>query len=232
MSHFDVVPVPKETYSRWTYPPFDGAIDAEKRFVYGRGASDCKDLVTAQYEALSLLLASGFKPRRTIILAHGIDEETTGRNGARRLAPALEQQYGKDSMLMIVDEGDSSLRLFGQAFALPGTAEKGYLDIEVAVGVKGGHSSVPPRHTGIGIAADAIKAIETHAKDEDFAPTFGASDDPILQFHMCAAEHADKYPAKWKKLIKKMDWKGLSKAFAGFMPEGEGQLIYSGSQIT
>lgn len=219
MSHFDVVPVPKETYSRWTYPPFSGTIDEERKFVYGRGASDCKDLMTAQYEALSLLLESGFQPKRTIILAHGNDEETTGRNGARKLAPYIESVYGKDSMFMVVDEGDSSEKLFGSAFALPGVAEKGYLDVEVAVGVKGGHSSIPPRHTGIGIAAEAIQAIESHALDKDFAAAFKTEDDPVLQFLMCASEHAKEFPKVWSKLVKKRDWGNLAKKFAEYKPE-------------
>ena len=34
MSHLDVVPVPRETLNRWTYPPFAGQIDSD--FVYGR----------------------------------------------------------------------------------------------------------------------------------------------------------------------------------------------------
>lgn len=230
MSHFDVVPVPKETYSRWTYPPFSGTIDEKGEFVYGRGASDCKDLMTAQYEAISLLLQSGFQPRRTIILAHGNDEETTGRNGARKLAPYLESLYGKDPMFMIVDEGDSSERLFGSAFALPGVAEKGYLDVEVAVGVKGGHSSVPPRHTGIGIAAEAIQAIEAHALDEDLAATFKTEDDPILQFLMCASEHAQTFPKSWTKLVKKRDWRALAKKFAEYKPEMKGEYHCSSAR--
>jgi Gly-Xaa carboxypeptidase len=223
MSHFDVVPAPKETYSRWTYPPFSGAIDDEGKYVHGRGAGDCKNLMTAQYEALSLLLQSGFQPRRTIILAHGNDEETTGRNGARKLSPYIESIYGRDSILMIVDEGVENMKMFGQAWALPGTAEKGYLDVEVTVAVKGGHSSVPPRHTGIGIAADIIKVIEAHSQDQDFAPSFG-KEDPILQFHVCAAENAKGYPKAWSKLVKKKNWNALAKKFADYEPEAKGAL--------
>lgn len=73
MSHIDVVPVEQATLSRWTHPPFSGHFDGE--FVWGRGASDDKTLVIAQYEALSDLLEKGWKPERTVILAHGFDEE-------------------------------------------------------------------------------------------------------------------------------------------------------------
>lgn len=90
-----------------------------------RPPSDCKSLLISQYEALRLLLADGFQPRRTVILSHGFDEETTGEQGALQLSKHLEQRYGHDSMLMLIDEGESSMRYFGRSFAVPATNEKG-----------------------------------------------------------------------------------------------------------
>ena len=46
--------------------------------------------------------------------------------------------------------------------ALVGIAEKGYVSIELAVEAEGGHSSMPPRHTAIGILARAIDRLEKH----------------------------------------------------------------------
>jgi Gly-Xaa carboxypeptidase len=40
------------------------------------------------------------------------------------------------------------IKMFGTVAALPGVAEKGYLDVVVDVTSPGGHSSVPPDHTG------------------------------------------------------------------------------------
>lgn len=46
------------------------------------------------------------------------------------------------------DEGVAGIeRRFGTDFALPATAEKGYVDVTVTVNVPGGHSSTPPDHT-------------------------------------------------------------------------------------
>lgn len=216
------MPAEDETSSRWSYPPFAGAIDAERQFVHGRGASDCKDLLTAQYEALTLLLEQGFPPRRTIILAHGQDEETSGRQGAQKLAPYLEERYGKDSMLMILDEGIGSMRFFGRAFALACSSEKGYLDVTVSVATKGGHSSFPPQHTGIGIAAEIIQAVEAHSQDDALAPRFGGENDPILQFHALAAKYTPGYPPAWKQLLEKRDWRTLASQFSQMMPEAKG----------
>ncbi len=36
---------------------------------------------------------------------------------------------------------------FGSIFAMPGIAEKGYVDVQVEVATAGGHSSIPPDHT-------------------------------------------------------------------------------------
>jgi len=55
------------------------------------------------------------------------------------------------------DEGIAGLEeRYGSLFALPATAEKGYMDVTVQVETPGGHSSYPPEHTasewkGIGV---------------------------------------------------------------------------------
>jgi acetylornithine deacetylase/succinyl-diaminopimelate desuccinylase-like protein len=57
-------------------------------------------------EGITHLLESGWKPRRTVILSHGNDEEEVGaRRGQGHIAPVLEERYGKDGILMLVDEG-------------------------------------------------------------------------------------------------------------------------------
>jgi Gly-Xaa carboxypeptidase len=44
---------------------------------------------------------------------------------------------------MLVDEGSEMQTLWGQLYATPAVAEKGYLDVEIRVETLGGHSSVP-----------------------------------------------------------------------------------------
>jgi len=66
-------------------------------------------------EAITDLLEKGFKPRRTLILSHGFDEEEVfARRGQGTIAPFLEKRYGKDGILMVIDEGsgtDDDVRL-------------------------------------------------------------------------------------------------------------------------
>lgn len=122
---------PPATFDRWTHPPYSGFNDGT--FIWGRGASDDKTLLVGQYSALTLLLQDkNWVPRRTIILAHGFDEEEVhARQGAVEIGKWLEKKYGKDSILLAIDEGTSLLDGFGLEFAGPATSEKGYLDVQV-----------------------------------------------------------------------------------------------------
>ncbi|KAF4621523.1 hypothetical protein G7Y89_g14552 [Cudoniella acicularis] len=161
MAHSDVVPAPESTLDRWTYPPFSGHYDGE--YIWGRGSEDDKSNLIAILTAIDCLLNANFKPRRTVIVAVGFDEEggAPGGYGARSLAAHLLDVYGEDGMEIILDEGIASIEEhFGTEFALPATAEKGYLDVCVTVDTQGGHSSTPPDHTSIGYLANIIQEIE------------------------------------------------------------------------
>ena len=46
----------------------------------------------------------------------------------------------------------------------------GYFDVKVTVETEGGHSSVPPDHTGIGILSKIISAIEGHPYEPELTP--------------------------------------------------------------
>jgi len=103
MAHQDVVPVPASTVDAWTHPPFSGHFDG--KFIWGRGSSDCKNQLIAEMEVIELLLDAGYKPKRTIVLSFGFDEEISGREGAGSLAPFLIDRYGENGVAAVVDEG-------------------------------------------------------------------------------------------------------------------------------
>lgn len=169
MAHQDVVPVPKVTESRWKYPPYSAHYDG--RFVWGRGASDCKNVLIGVLEAFETLLEKDFTPKRTIMAGFGFDEEISGPQGARFIAQHLQETKGKDSVDLIIDEGGLGIRdMDGATFALPGLGEKGYFDARITVETAGGHSSVPPDHTGIGILSQIVSAIEANPYEPDLSP--------------------------------------------------------------
>ncbi|RMZ73809.1 peptidase family M20 M25 M40 [Pyrenophora seminiperda CCB06] len=196
MAHQDVVPVPESTVKQWSHPPFSGHYDG--KFVWGRGASDCKNQLMAIMNAVEALVAAGFTPKRTLILSFGFDEEISGREGAQHLAGYLLKKLGHNSIASIVDEGAVNVESWGANFAIPGVAEKGYIDVDIVVRMPGGHSSIPPAHNGIGVASELITLIEANAYEPHLA-----DENPYLALLQCGAEHAPDFPRPLAKLLHK-----------------------------
>ncbi|KAF2735266.1 vacuolar carboxypeptidase-like protein Cps1 [Polyplosphaeria fusca] len=200
MAHQDVVPVAEATIGQWAHPPFSGFYDG--KFIWGRGASDCKNTLVGILEAVEGLIEAGFTPRRTLVLSFGFDEEISGQEGANHLAPFLVKRYGHHGVVAIVDEGATYAESWGASFAIPGVAEKGDIDVDVVVRLPGGHSSIPPEHTGIGVAAELISLIEANPYEPHLDER-----NPFLGLLECGAEHAPDFPKKLKKLLHKRDAK-------------------------
>ena len=83
-------------------------------------------------ETLELLLAR-VPTKRSILAAFGFDEEASGYHGAAHIGKYLEETFGQDSVYALIDEGAGLTvqELTNTIVALPGTAEKGYVDIQV-----------------------------------------------------------------------------------------------------
>ncbi|KAK0621858.1 hypothetical protein B0T17DRAFT_579812 [Bombardia bombarda] len=194
MAHQDTVPVPPETLSAWIHPPWGGVYDG--RYIWGRGASDCKNQLIAALETIELLIQADFAPKRTILLSFGFDEESSGDHGAKKLSAFIQDRYGKDSLAVIVDEGATFETTWGTVFAKPGTAEKGATDVSITVRMPGGHSSIPADHTSIGVLAELITQIESAQY-----PTSLAEINPYYAQLQCGAAHSPSFPATIKKLL-------------------------------
>lgn len=194
LAHYDVVPVPNATVGAWTHPPFSGYYDG--KLIWGRGASDCKNQLIAIMEAMELFLEAGYKPKRSVVLSFGFDEESNGRRGAGHLAPFLFKRYGKGGVAAIVDEGAQFQRAWGRTFAVTGTGEKGATDVHITIRMPGGHSSIPSDHTSIGVLSELIAKIES----EQY-PTYLTDDNPYLGQLQCGAANSADFPKKLKKLL-------------------------------
>jgi len=134
MAHQDVVPVLPGTEVDWDYPPFDGTI--AEGYV--------------------------FQPRRTVYIAFGHDEEIGGKQGAAEIAELLRSRGIR--LEYVLDEGGSIIQNFIPGVSSPvafiGIAEKGYVSLEITARAEGGHSSMPPIHTAVGVVSRAIIRIE------------------------------------------------------------------------
>jgi carboxypeptidase PM20D1 len=113
-------------------------------------------------EAVEHLLREGFAPARTLYLAFGHDEESGGENGAAQIADRLRRRAVE--LEFVLDEGLNVLEGIIPGIASPvaliGVAEKGHLSLRLEVEIPGGHSSIPPAETAIGIISRAVHRLE------------------------------------------------------------------------
>ncbi len=158
-AHLDVVPVEDESSPLWEYPPWSGHVARGR--IWGRGTLDYKAGMAGMLEACQLLIESGFRPSRSIILAFGHDEEVGGVRGAASIVRLLRER-GVSSCSYVLDEG-------GYVYSFPwmkketvviGLAEKGYATIEVFATGAQGHASRPASRTTVGLVAEAVSILE------------------------------------------------------------------------
>ncbi len=161
LAHQDVVPVDDDWADTWTHDPFGGAI--ADGFVWGRGAIDLKVQLIGLLEAVEGLLAGGYQPDRTVILAFGHDEEDEG-NGAQQMAAWLAAHDIRP--WVVLDEGgaviEGAVPGVDGAVAVIGTAEKRMVTVTLSATTAPGHASTPPSHTSIGLLAAALARLEAH----------------------------------------------------------------------
>lgn len=138
MGHTDVVPV---TPSGWRNDPFGGElIDGE---VWGRGAIDMLDVTASMAVAVKQLLASGFRPKGTLIYSAVADEEALGTHGAKWLTENAWDDVKSD--YLVTEFGGARIPI-GQGTKLPiMTAEKGSQWTRLRVKGTPGHGSMPYR---------------------------------------------------------------------------------------
>jgi len=161
LAHTDVVPVESSSVDKWTVPPFSGKI--QDGYLWGRGALDDKLEVFSMFEAVELLLKEDYNPERTIYFALGQDEEIGGEKGAIPIAKIFKDR--NIEFEYILDEGsiilENALDGLEKPLAMIGVTEKGYTTLTITALLKeGGHSSMPPAETAVGVLSNAIVKLQ------------------------------------------------------------------------
>lgn len=160
IGHIDVVPVIKENRVYWKEDPFGGLIKQDT--IWGRGCIDDKIGVIGIMEAVEHLLKQGFKPKRDLYIALGHDEEISGVLGAKTIAAYLKAQGVEAEYIM--DEGGTiasgMVPGIDKDVALIGTAEKGFVSLELSIEIEGGHASMPAKETSIDVLSNAIAKLK------------------------------------------------------------------------
>ncbi|WBW70926.1 vacuolar carboxypeptidase [Schizosaccharomyces osmophilus] len=203
MAHQDVVPIAEATLDKWYFPPFSATY--KDGLVYGRGATDDKNSLVGIFEALELLASSDFTPERTVIASIGFDEEISGYHSALPLAKRLYERYGQDGVELILDEGGFVTEYYGTYFAAVSVAEKGYMDVVLNLKTPGGHSSIPPPHTNIGIMSKLIPQVEN-----PFEGTL-VLENPFFSSLECFAKYSEDLDEHIRSSILKKDTEALTK---------------------
>jgi acetylornithine deacetylase/succinyl-diaminopimelate desuccinylase-like protein len=153
MGHTDVVPV---TPSGWRHDPFGGElVDGH---VWGRGAIDMLDVTASMAVAVRRLLASGFRPKGTLIYSAMADEEARGVYGAEWLTENAWDDVKSD--FLVTEFGGARLPLAGSPKLPIMTAEKGSQWTRLRVRGTPGHGSTPYRSDNALVkAADVITRV-------------------------------------------------------------------------
>lgn len=156
LSHTDVVPVADP--SRWTEPPFSGAV--ADGYVWGRGALDMKCQTIT--EALTVLLFKrlGLEFTGELIYLAVADEERGAKYGAAWLKENHPQLLKVDYVLN--EGGGEPIQVGGRTFYAIETVEKGLFWLKVRVKGRSGHGSVPHEENALVKAAGLIDRLAHH----------------------------------------------------------------------
>lgn len=185
IAHTDVVPVEPGTEKDWQHAPYSGSI--ADGYIWGRGTLDMKGILIALLESVEHLIQQGFKPKRTIYLALGHDEEIGGNKGAAKIAEHLKAKGVKgmfsldEGMAVLVESGSPT----GKPLAVVGIAEKGYATIKLTAQTEGGHSSIPPEKTTLTELSKAILDLQARQMPNKLSGVAGQYFDhvgPIMGF--------------------------------------------------
>ena len=193
MAHQDVVPVEETPDGEWTYEPWSGEIEEGK--VWGRGAYDTKHTLVAILEAVEALLKASFKPKRTLLLSFGFDEELGGAKGGRLLAEKIIDVYPA-GVAVIIDEGSVQFPMWDAEMAMIGTTEKDRMPLYIEIRTRGGHAFQPVPHTAIGIMSQIVVELESLQYH-----TYLSEGHPLLDFLICSQEHAKGFPHELETLL-------------------------------
>ncbi len=152
MAHTDVVNVDPE---KWIFPPFSATVD--EGYVYGRGAVDDKDNLTAALMVMLTLKRLNIPLARDVIFLAESGEEGATQYGIEYM---VNNHFDKIDAEFCLAEGGGVTRVNREVqYASVQTVEKIPYRVElVATGVAG-HGSVPLQTNSVTRLAKAIAAI-------------------------------------------------------------------------
>lgn len=141
-AHLDTVPAEPE---QWSVDPWGGLVG--DGWIWGRGATDMKDMVASVLVTLLEWAATGTRPRRDIVVAFVADEETGGAYGAEWLVDEHPELFA--GVTACIGESGAEAVRAERADGTPvtlypvATAERGSLHTRLVAHGRSGHASRP-----------------------------------------------------------------------------------------
>ena len=149
MGHTDVVGVQREN---WSVEPFDAV--RRDGYIYGRGALDDKDNVTAGLMLLLMLERAGVELDRDVIFLAEAGEEGTPEVGVDYMVNEHWDEVGAEFCLA---EGGGAVARDGVVrYVSIATTEKYPMRVRLVARGTAGHGSVPRVDNALGALADAV----------------------------------------------------------------------------
>jgi carboxypeptidase PM20D1 len=141
----------------------------EGGMIRGAGILDGRGPAIAMLEAVEGLLAQGFTPGRTVLIAFGHDRHRGGLEGARRIAGRLEESGVRAEWVLGVGPGVTTGAVPGvrAPVGLVATAEKGRLAVGLAEASGGGAGALEADADLAGRVLAALEADPLPARLED-----------------------------------------------------------------
>jgi acetylornithine deacetylase/succinyl-diaminopimelate desuccinylase-like protein len=166
LGHTDVVTVDA---SKWKFPPFSATRDGG--YVYGRGAVDDKDNLTASLMTMLLLKRLNVPLDRDVIFLAESGEEGTSTVG---IGYMVNQRFADVESEYCLAEGGGVSRIGGAVkYATIQTLEKVPRGIELVAHGVAGHGSVPLKSNAIVHLAGAVAKVGAWRPDIRFNETTG-----------------------------------------------------------
>ena len=165
MGHQDVVP-PGDP-AAWTGDPFSG--EFRDGCVWGRGSSDCKNVICAEMIAVEELIREGFVPDQDLYLAFAQNEEVMCPDKG---APMIVRYLAEQGIRLgaVFDEGGRLDARETGLLARVNLGEKATQNYRLFVESVGGHSQAPGKGTALGVLARGIAALEAHPFEPRLTP--------------------------------------------------------------
>ena len=149
MAHTDVVGVQREN---WSVDPFDAVV--KDGYVYGRGALDDKDNVTAALMLMLLLRRTGVELDRDVIFLAEAGEEGTTSFGIDYM---VDQHWDRISAEFCLAEGGGTVMRDGEVrYVGIATTEKFPMRVRLIARGTAGHGSVPRLDNAVAALSRAV----------------------------------------------------------------------------